>query len=148
MTIRIDQQGKRIISLILSIVLTLLCVLCLQNSKVVEAVDEAVLLEKKHPGYWTWLGSKTIGAGNNTVIYPVSKLYIEDISYDDWLLLKNTINERRIVDFGDGTGIDVLQSTYGELDRDSWVISDKIDTIVDHGDYLSLSKSDGKTTMA
>lgn len=54
MTARVDQQ-KRIISLIFSVVLTLLCVLSLKNSKVVEAADDLVLLEKRHPGYWEYL---------------------------------------------------------------------------------------------
>lgn len=46
---------KRILSLIASIVLILVAVIGLQNEKVVEAADNLVLLEKRHPGYWEYL---------------------------------------------------------------------------------------------
>lgn len=54
MTARMDQQ-KRIISLILSVVLTFLCVLVLKNDNVVEAADNYILLENRQPGYWNYL---------------------------------------------------------------------------------------------
>lgn len=55
MATKADQQSKRIISVILSAVLTLMCVLCLQNGKVIEIADNMFLLEKQHPGYWEYL---------------------------------------------------------------------------------------------
>lgn len=48
-------MNKRITSLLLSVVLVLLAVFLLRNEKVVDAADDLVLLEKRHPGYWEYL---------------------------------------------------------------------------------------------
>ena len=48
-------MGKRITSLLLSVVLVLLTVFLLRNEKVVNAADDLVLLENRHPGYWEYL---------------------------------------------------------------------------------------------
>lgn len=46
---------KRTSSVLLSLALVLLAVFFLNNKKVLENVDNLVLLEKRHPGYWEYL---------------------------------------------------------------------------------------------
>lgn len=132
---RADQQGKRIISLILSAVLTLLCVLSLKNSKVVEAADNIVLLEKRHPGYWKWFHENTaeVDIDNDKRVdfvgFPISKKYLSEISDDDYHFFLNVTGRdghRRLIYFLDGTGIDMNTSLYGDVDTSSWMVSNGI----------------------
>lgn len=46
---------KKILSLCASVILIIFSVVALNNSAVVEAADNLVLLENRHPGYWKYL---------------------------------------------------------------------------------------------
>lgn len=48
-------MNKRIASLLISAVLITIAVGALNNPAIVDACDNAVLLEKRHPGYWEYL---------------------------------------------------------------------------------------------
>lgn len=50
-----DYMNKRIASLLISAVLIIIAVGALNNPAIVYACDNAVLLEKRHPGYWEYL---------------------------------------------------------------------------------------------
>ena len=102
------------------------------SSAVVDAADDLVLLEKRHSGYWTWLYENATeldinqDGTNDVTIYPVSKAYLSDITSDDYrIFLRSTVqkNNRRVITFLDGTGIDIDRSTYGKLDAKHWTIS-------------------------
>lgn len=48
-------MNKKIASLLISAVLIIIAVGAFNNSAIVDACDNAVLLEKRHPGYWEYL---------------------------------------------------------------------------------------------
>ena len=48
-------MNKRIMSVVMSALLVVVAILFLQDEKVVDAADNIVLLEKRHPGYWDYL---------------------------------------------------------------------------------------------
>ena len=105
----------------LSVVLILLAVFVLHNEKVVEAADNLILLEKRHSGYWTWLRERAVevdtdqDGSNDVTVFPVSKLYLDRISADDYyFFIKDTERDsaRRLIYFMDGTGFDVNKSLY------------------------------------
>jgi len=145
-------MNKRITSLLLSVVLVLLAVFVLHNEKVVEAADNMVLLEKRHPGYWNWLRTDAVnedtdGDGRTDVIvYPVSKAFLKDITSADYqFFLKDASRDdnRKLIYFLDGTGIDVDDSIYGEVNNQSWTVNKKIGSVITNAKYISLNNSTG-----
>jgi len=76
---------KRVKSLALSVVLTLLAVFLLQENKVAEAADNLLLLEKRHPDYWNYLSPdkmievQTISEYQNV---PVDKIAADNVLFD------------------------------------------------------------------
>lgn len=81
-------------SLALSVVLILLSVLFLNNEKVVEAADERILLENRHPGYWNYLSP---GHGKTIDIPPADSenLLISDIKNQTINGITIIVNEDR-----------------------------------------------------
>ena len=148
---------KRILSLIASIVLILVAVIGLQNEKVVEAADDLVLLEKRHPGYWEWLSSENSieqnidrNYSNEVSIFPINKNNLKKISYSDFNYFFKDMerdNNRRVIDFLDGTGINMNTMTYGKLDRNEWIISDPMDSLINNGKFLLLEDSSGTSIL-
>lgn len=136
-------MNKRILSVVMSVLLTVIAILFLQNEKVVDAADNLVLLEKRHPGYWTWLRERAskVDIDNDkepdVVAFPISKKYLPDITLEDYkFFLKDTERDsfRRLVYFLDGTGVDMDTSLYGDVDSDSWTV--KNGTKVDNFDAI------------
>lgn len=145
-------MNKRIFGVVMSAVLVVITILLLQNEKVVEAADNLVLLEKNHPGYWEWLNSNAIWKDTDedgkvdVKVFPVSKAFIDDVSYEDYEYFAKDVARdscRRMIDFGDGTGIDVNGRLYGEYDQVSAAVITPIEPVVDTGMYLSLEDSSG-----
>ena len=112
--------------------MTALAVFFLKNNKVTAAIDNVFLLENRYPEYWNWLRTRSdnIDLDNDSFrdveIFPISKIYINEIT--DWeyqLFLKDSEREsiRRVIYFFDGTGIDVNNSTYGNMDINTWTIT-------------------------
>ena len=140
--------------MVMSAVLVVITILLLQNEKVVDAADNIVLLEKKHPGYWEYLCSNgvSVQSGDKDAnVYTISKSILNQISHQDIELLEKHIranpNMRSIINFLDGTGIviDSGKATYGNLDINSWQLSNSIDSVEDKGDYVLLASSDGNS---
>lgn len=111
----------------------LLAVFLLQNEKVVEAADDLVLLEKRHPGYWKWLNQNVVEVDvdqdgtDDVTIYPVSKIYKSGITSDDYrIFLRNTSQNDNptFIYFLDGTGTSIQKNEYGVLDTSSWTIAE------------------------
>ena len=121
---------KKIASLALSVTLVCITILGLQNSKVVEAADNLILLEKRHPGYWEYLREKVPmdvdGDGTFDVsVFSLSKMNLSKITSSDYqiFLRDGTRDSRsRVIYFYDGTGIDVRIAEYGDVDIGSWTI--------------------------
>lgn len=123
-------MNKRIASLLISAVLIIIAVGALNNPAIVDACDNAVLLEKRHPGYWEYLRNG-IGVDSDgdkkkdTNIYCISKIkkgVITSADYQIFLRDTDRDDKRRFVYFYDGTGIDVGKNIYGGVDTISWTI--------------------------
>ena len=107
-------MNKRITSLLLSVVLVLLTVFLLQDNRVVEAADNLVLLEKRHPGYWEYLGPEAV---EEITTIPE----FETISTDS--VIKGNI--LRNYDQWDNDGVTIINhgdsiSFTGSTDHDIW----------------------------
>lgn len=121
---------KIILSLIASVVLILVAVIGLQNEKVVDAADNLMLLEKKHPGYWEYLRNRKqefdtdCDGKNDVTVNMLSKTFLQDtITSTDYKIFSKDAKsdtDRRFIYFYDGTGIDVNTSVYGNVDTNSW----------------------------
>lgn len=148
-----DYMNKRIASLLISAVLIIIAVGALNNPAIVDACDNAVLLEKRHPGFYYNLYSNAIqkdfdvDGKIDTVIYPISKYLINQIPYDELEMFKKC-NETsdditEIIDFYDGTGILIENRllTYATIDISTGEIIDRLDTVNDYGNCLALSTS-------
>lgn len=127
-----STSKKRLFELILTAALIIGSVGLSQNSKVVEAADEAILLEKRHPGYWEWLRANAIEVDtdqdgeHDATIFPVSKMYKNEVTTDDYqIFLKDADRDdnHRVIYFFDGTGFDVDKNIYGAVDTDSWIVN-------------------------
>lgn len=112
-------MNKRIMSVVMSVLLTVVAILFLQNEKVVDAADNLVLLEKKHPGYWEYLRPEV---GKKVPMVPgFEKVSINKITKDN--LLTNCI-------WGNYFGVDISKTDNhlhfnGTPEQDIWVgISD------------------------
>lgn len=124
---------KRLFGLILTAALVVGSIVLINNSKVVDAADNLVLLEKRHPGYWEYLCSNVVYEAQNgdeqpdVAIYPVSKIFKDEITTADYqFFLKEAYrtDKRKIVYFYDGSGFDVDKNIYGIVDANSWSIPD------------------------
>lgn len=139
---------KRILSLIASIVLILVAVIGLQNEKVVDAADEVVLLEKRHPGYWEYLRNNarefdTNGDNKDDVtVYMLSKTFLGSIitrkDYQIFTRDSSRVRERRFIYFYDGTGIDISTSEYGKANTDSWSVTNGVSL----NDIIKIDRKD------
>ncbi len=83
-TIANTTMKRKILSLALSAVLILLSVPFLNNEKVVEAADDLVLLENRHPGYWNYLrpevGYDFVASKNNAKNLIVSDMHDQSLN--------------------------------------------------------------------
>ena len=120
---------KRILSLIASIGLILVAVIGMQNEKVVEAADNMVLLENRHPGYWEYLSPKQ---GKSVYIPPADSknLLISDIESQEQDGVTLTVNgDHSITLNGENTSGKVINFVLGKtvLPDGDYIISDGAD---------------------
>lgn len=121
---------RKITSLLLSVALVLLAVFFLNNEKVVDAADDMVLLEKRHPGYWEYLSP---WQGKTILIPPVNSknLLISDIQSQEQSGVTLTVNENHSITLnGENTSGEVINFVLGNvvLSDGEYFLSDSADS--------------------
>lgn len=119
-------MNKRIASLLISAVLIIIAVGALNNPAIVDACDNAVLLEKRHPGYWNYLSPKQ---GKKIYIPPADSknLLISDIESQEQDGVTLTVNgDHSITLTGENTSGRVINFILGKtvLSDGDYIISD------------------------
>lgn len=110
-----SASKKRLFGLILTVALVVGSVGILQNSKVVDAADNRVLLEKRHPGYWNYL---TPTRERTIYIPPIESknLIVSDIETQMKDGITLTVNDNRTITLnGTNTSDDVINFVLGNL---------------------------------
>ena len=119
---------RKIMSLALSVVLILLSVLLLNNEKVVEAADNFVLLEKRHPGYGSYL-MPYMGTVVSAPPKDSKNLLISDFQSQSVNGITFTVNEDRTITLNGANTGESFNVFLGDLKfpKGEYVLSDGVD---------------------
>lgn len=122
-------MNKRITSLLLSVVMILLAVFAFHNEKIVEATDNMVLLEKRHPGYWDYL-SPTHGMKIKVPPFKYNNLLVSDIKNQEQNGVTLTVNSDHSITLnGKNSSGGIINFVLGgiTLPNGGYIVSDNVD---------------------